>query len=44
MAAVAILEADLSAASSKYAFLQETRAYIADLCDMLQVRSGVPHC
>ncbi len=37
MAAVASLEKDLSAAGEKFTFLQDMRAYIADLCDMLQV-------
>ncbi len=27
----------MKAAGDKFAFLQDTRAYIADLCDMLQV-------
>ena len=38
VAAVARLEGDLEAASSKYTFLQQLRAFVADLCDMLQVR------
>ena len=37
IAAVATLERDMKAAGDKFAFLQDTRAYIADLCDMLQV-------
>lgn len=37
IAAVATLERDMNAAGDKFAFLQDTRAYIADLCDMLQV-------
>ena len=37
IAAVAMLERDLKTAGEKFAFLQDTRAYIADLCDMLQV-------
>ena len=37
IAAVATLERDLKTAGAKFAFLQDTRAYIADLCDMLQV-------
>lgn len=37
MAAVASLEKDLSTAGEKFTFLQDMRAYIADLCDMLQV-------
>jgi len=39
IAAVAALEKDLEAAGEKFTFLQAMRAYIADLCDMLQVRS-----
>lgn len=38
IAAVASLERDLKAADMKYTFLQEMKAYIADLCDMLQVK------
>lgn len=34
------LENGVADASVKYGFLQEIRAYIADLCDMLQVRPG----
>jgi GC-rich sequence DNA-binding factor len=34
---VALLEKDLEAAGEKFTFLQEMKAYIADLCDMLQV-------
>ena len=37
IAAVATLERDIKAAGDKFAFLQDMRAYIADLCDMLQV-------
>ena len=37
IAAVAALEKDLEAAGEKFTFLQEMKAYIADLCDMLQV-------
>lgn len=37
IAAIATLERDLAAAGEKYAFLQDMRAYISDLCDMLQV-------
>lgn len=39
IAAVAALEKDLKAAGEKFFFLQAMRAYIADLCDMLQVCS-----
>lgn len=42
MAAVTTLENDLSAAGEKFTFLQDMRAYIADLCDMLQVRHHGP--
>lgn len=38
IAAVAGLERDLAAAGDKYALLQDMRAYLADLCDMLQAR------
>ena len=38
IAAVATMERELKVAGDKFAFLQDTRAYIADLCDMLQVR------
>jgi len=31
------LEDNLAAASAKYTFLQQLKAYISDLCDMLQV-------
>ena len=42
IAAVATLERNLKTAGEKFAFLQDTRAYIADLCDMLQVhRHGI---
>ena len=33
------LEDSLAAAGTKYTFLQQLKAYIADLCDMLQVTS-----
>ena len=42
IAAVATLERDLKTAGAKFAFLQDTRAYIADLCDMLQVPCMAP--
>lgn len=43
IAAVATMERDMKAAGDKFAFLQDTRAYIADLCDMLQVcRRAIP--
>lgn len=32
------MEGELEAASSKYSFIQVLRAYVADLCNMLQVR------
>ena len=32
------LEEALAGAKDKYTFMQEKRGYIADLCDMLQVR------
>ena len=38
IAAVDTLGEQLQAAGERYAFLQQIRAYIADLCDMLQVR------
>ncbi|CAK0740516.1 hypothetical protein CVIRNUC_001256 [Coccomyxa viridis] len=41
IAAVATLERDLKTAGAKFAFLQDTRAYIADLCDMLQHKSPI---
>lgn len=44
IAAVASLERDLAAAGDKYAFLQDMRAYLADLCDMLQARAAAPFC
>ena len=45
IAAVATMEQELKAAGEKFAFLQDTRAYIADLCDMLQVcRQGFFLC
>jgi GC-rich sequence DNA-binding factor len=37
MAQCGDLEDSLEAASHKYTFLQHLKAYIADLCDMLQV-------
>lgn len=37
IAAVDTLGEQLQAAGEHYAFLQQTKAYIADLCDMLQV-------
>ncbi|CAL8463414.1 g2948 [Coccomyxa elongata] len=41
MAAVTTLENDLSASGEKFTFLQDMRAYIADLCDMLQHKSAL---
>lgn len=35
--AITRLENGLADASTKFGFLQEIRAYVADLCDMLQV-------
>ena len=37
IAAVDTLGEQLQAAGERYAFLQHTKAYISDLCDMLQV-------
>jgi len=37
VAGVAALEAELEAAGGRFAYLQQLRAYVADLCDMLQV-------
>jgi GC-rich sequence DNA-binding factor len=36
--AVTQLEGDVAAAAQKYTYLQEMRAFVADMCDMLQVR------
>ncbi|KAK9800230.1 hypothetical protein WJX73_001691 [Symbiochloris irregularis] len=41
IAAVARLETELTAAGDKYTFMQEMRAYIADVCDMLQAKAPV---
>lgn len=38
--AIGRLEGELGSASDKYVFLQKTRAYVQDLCYMLQVRVG----
>ena len=38
--AITRLENGLADASTKFGFLQEIRAYMADLCDMLQVMAG----
>lgn len=38
VAGVTTLEAELDAAGGRFAYLQQLRAYIADLCDMLQAR------
>ncbi len=38
LGAVARLEGEVAAASHRYTYLQETRGFIADMCDMLQVR------
>lgn len=38
MAGVGALEAELETAGGRFAYLQQLRAYIADLCDMLQAR------
>ncbi len=35
--AVGRLEGELAAAARKYTYLQDTRGFIADMCDMLQV-------
>ena len=46
ISSVSGLEAQLGAAKAKYTYMQEQRAYIADLCDMLQARMApawVPH-
>lgn len=32
------MEGDLEAASAKYVYVQKLRAYVADLCHMLQAR------
>jgi GC-rich sequence DNA-binding factor len=36
--AVTRLEGNVAAAGQKYTYLQEMRAFVADMCDMLQVR------
>ncbi|KAK9839474.1 hypothetical protein WJX81_004262 [Elliptochloris bilobata] len=41
VAGVGDLEAQLEAAGSRFAYLQQLRAYIADLCDMLQEKSAL---
>ncbi|KAK9815407.1 hypothetical protein WJX72_003173 [[Myrmecia] bisecta] len=38
---VATLEDELKGAGEKYTYLQELRAYVADLCDMLQNKSPI---
>ncbi len=38
------LEDSLEAASAKYTFLQQLKAYIADLCDMLQASTTMDSC
>ena len=38
IASVGGLDDDLAAAKARYTYMQEVRGYIADLCDMLQVR------
>ena len=38
IASVGALDEELAAAKAKYTYMQEIRGYIADLCDMLQVR------
>ena len=44
IASVGGLDEDLAAAKAKYTYMQEVRGYIADLCDMLQVRAcSGPH-
>lgn len=35
--AVTQLEGGVAAAAQKYTYLQEMRAFVADMCDMLQV-------
>lgn len=32
------LQGDVAAAARRYTYIQDTRAFIADMCDMLQVR------
>lgn len=38
MNSIGVLEAELGKAGDKYTYLQELKAYMGDLCDMLQVR------
>lgn len=38
------MEGELAAAGAKYAYVQELRAWVADLCNMLQVRAGAGGC
>lgn len=37
LAGITRMEGDLEAASAKYIYVQKLRAYVADLCHMLQV-------
>ncbi len=37
LAAISRMESELEAASSKYVMVQGLKAYVADLCNMLQV-------
>ncbi|GIM09411.1 hypothetical protein Vretimale_13260 [Volvox reticuliferus] len=41
LARVEALEAELRAAGDKYLYMQKLRAYVADLCDCLQVKSAI---
>ncbi len=38
MLQISMLETDVTKAGTRYTFLQEMRSYIADLCEMLDVR------
>lgn len=40
LAGITRMEGDLEAASAKYIYVQKLRAYVADLCHMLQVSRG----
>ncbi|EFJ52932.1 hypothetical protein VOLCADRAFT_86421 [Volvox carteri f. nagariensis] len=41
LAKVEQLESELKAAGDKYLYMQKLRAYVADLCDCLQVKSAI---
>ncbi|KAG2502106.1 hypothetical protein HYH03_000598 [Edaphochlamys debaryana] len=41
LAKVEALEAELKSAGDKYLYVQQLRAYVADLCDCLQVKSAI---